>query len=269
MKTSQLTKNARGFRRWSSIAIGLILGVLLAACSIIQSEIEPQKKIEPSGVEWDYLPLGDHWTASAEWPEIYAAYIEADLGVTVTIHNWASGEQTSATFLEMLQENSSLRAQVHNAEVVTLWTGGYIVSEALTSHRHSCDPELVAAFGTDLESILDEIIALRRMNGTIIRLLEFFQPRVNILDEMGILGEKKICLTALNERVHQAAFKYEIPVASVHRVFNGPDGSDDAADRGYLTNIRKFSLAGETAIADLLRELGYEPQSPKRWASED
>ena len=41
--------------------------------------------------EWDYVVLGD----SSAWgfPEYYAAHIEEDLGVKVTVHDWTVGSE--------------------------------------------------------------------------------------------------------------------------------------------------------------------------------
>lgn len=217
-------------------------------------------------MQWDYVALGDSRTAYADWPEHYAAHIEADLadlGVSVTVHNWASGEQSSEELLAMILDNPNLRDQISKADVITVWTGGFVIREMLVNHNIACDPRSVEAFGQDMEKILSLIISLRGRNPTIIRLLEFYQPRVNILNELDILEEKNLCLNTLNQRLHEAAEIYEIPIARIQQAFNGLDGNKDPSEAGYLKTPYNFSFSGNERIAALLQELGYQQYLPK------
>jgi hypothetical protein len=201
-------------------------------------------------------------TAMAKWPELYAELIEEDIGASVTVHNWGSGEQSSERLLELLHNNPNLRRQISQADVITVWTGGYTIRKMITEESASCSYEEVEAYGRDIEEILSLIINLRGQKPTIIRLLEFFQPRINVLEKLGILDEKNQCLSDINQRLHQAAAKYDIPVAPVHHAFNGPEGRTDSGEAGYLENVRMFSHTGDELIAALLLELGYEHYIP-------
>lgn len=53
------------------------------------------------GAEWDYVVLG----ASQVWGFFrkYAAHIEADLGVKVTVHDWTRSNQHSTALLRALR----------------------------------------------------------------------------------------------------------------------------------------------------------------------
>lgn len=124
-----------------------------------------------------------------------------------------------------------------------------------------CDPA-VEAFGSDLDQIVAEILALRDRGDTIIRLLEFYQVRVKVLDELDMLRDKRACLNAYSGRIRLIGAKYVIPVAPIHMAFNGPDGAKDANDKGYFLNDTQQSAAGDSAIVSLLRELGYRTVSP-------
>jgi hypothetical protein len=64
-----------------------------------------------SGEEWDYVALGGSRTAITSYPEYYAAAIEADLNVRVTVHNKAQPGQTSGSLLWQLQNNEILKVK--------------------------------------------------------------------------------------------------------------------------------------------------------------
>ena len=162
----------------------------------------------------------------------------------------------------MYRESDWLRKKLSEAEIVTVWTGGYQVREPLTTHYLACESADVDAFANYLDDIIAEILILRGSDDTIIRLLDFYQYRITVLKEMGLLEEKKACLKAYNERINQVSNKYQIPTASVYLSFNGPNGDEDPADKGYLVDINHFSHEGDVNIATLLRQLGYAPLAP-------
>ena len=222
-------------------------------------EPSPSPPLEDVTVEWDYLALGDTRTAVGDWPARYASHLETDLGVQVEIQNWGSGSQTSDALLREIIENDSLRFAIRHAEIVTIWTGGHTAREALTKALADCPVSQVYAFGRDLDRIISIILGLREPDTVIIRLLEFYQPEVRVLDDLGLLEEKTRCLTAYNEQIHRIGSRYNVPIAPVYQAFNGLDGNEDPQESGYLKNIIHFSTEGDEVIAGLLRYLGYEP----------
>jgi lysophospholipase L1-like esterase len=61
----------------------------------------------------------------------------------------------------------------------------------------------------------------------------------------------------------EIATQYGIPVARVYRDFNGPNGDQDPGDKGYIAADGFHNNdAGARRMAELLRELGYEPLAP-------
>ena len=68
-------------------------------------------------------------------------------------------------------------------------------------------------------------------------------------------------ITLFNEQIIQSADEHNIPVARVDIAFNGTAGDEFPEDKGYLLG-RVMSPQGADAIADLLRDLGYEPTIP-------
>ncbi len=249
-------------RSLSALIVSLMGLLLLAACDPLRPAVTPTEEgPRDLNVRWDYVALGDSRTSGADWPDLYAAHIESDLGVQVTVHDRASAYQTSQALLTSLRENHSLREIVGQARIVTIWTGGFIAKDALTQGAIACEPT-VEPFAHDLDDIIAEILSLRGTEETIIRLLEFYQFRVTVLQELGIFEEKKSCLLAYNGAIHQVAARYQIPVAAVHQAFNGPRGQDDPADLDHFRNDVRMSPAGDAVVAGLLRDLGYQPRLP-------
>ena len=86
--------------------------------------------------------------------------------------------------------------------------------------------------------------------------------------ERGAYDECWSCWEAINEVIHEVATEHNIPVAPVYSTFNGPDHDQDAMDSGYVEtegsdrNAGSVNEAGRDVIADLLQELGYEPNIP-------
>ena len=61
----------------------------------------------------------------------------------------------------------------------------------------------------------------------------------------------------MNAIVHQVAEEYGILVAPLYLAFNGPEGDQDS--EGYLEDGIHTNAAGDAIIADLVKELEYEP----------
>lgn len=77
-------------------------------------EITPTEEEEE---EWDLVIFGD----STAWGfgKYYAAYIEEDLGIKVTVHDKTYPRQTAFGILKKLHDDEELRELVSGAEVVT------------------------------------------------------------------------------------------------------------------------------------------------------
>ena len=108
-----------------------------------------------------------------------------------------------------------------------------------------------------------KILAVSSTSDTIIRAQTYDNPFVNRWKEQGVLEERKAMLDRWNQRIVEIATKYDIPVARVYRDLNGPDGDQDPGDKGYISADGMHNNdAGAQRIAELLRELGYEPLAP-------
>ena len=197
--------------------------------------------------EWDYVVLGD----SMGWyyPDYYAAHIEADLGVKVKLHNWAVGDQTSSGLLNLLRINEELRDTIREAKVVTLDFGINELEQAGMQYMGGicggadnldCVRETLKSLRANFEGIMDEILSLRSTSDAIIRAMNYYNSRVNSWKkDPGFWKDWKPIWDALNEHMVQAASEHNIPVARVYEAFNGPNGDEDPADKGYISPFGK------------------------------
>ena len=97
----------------------MILALLLAGCSTPRT-----LATQEANAAWDYVALGDSIPSGfgvngRSYVTYYAEYIQADLGVTVKVHNWSVPGQTTRQLLQSLQNNQVLRDAIKEAEVIT------------------------------------------------------------------------------------------------------------------------------------------------------
>jgi hypothetical protein len=198
--------------------------------------------------------------------QVYASYIEEDLGVEVELHDLWRGGFRAVDLLYRLQNWEDWRAIVSEAEVVVYFgnplgsaTGDWQCIDPEYSVR-DCSPETFEGYRVTLEAIAAEILDLRDGSPTILRATDFYSPINSQWREASIFSECMQCFVNMNEAVHQAAGAKNVPVASVFTAFNGPDHDEDPREIGYIgSDGIHTNAAGQEVIAGLLRALGYEP----------
>ena len=221
--------------------------------------------IPTPGAEWSYVALGD----SSAWgfPTYYARALEADLGVTVKVIKWVRGGMTSAEVLSQLRENEEERHDVREAEVVTFYGNplgiiGLRITSGNPSDTYDCSPQAVATFKSQMSAIGDEIFALRKGQATIIRTYTRFMPFYQIWRESGQFDEFQRCVAALDTAVLELGREHAILVADCGLALNGPNHDQDPNDRNLLYDGIHENSEGAQIVAQVFRELGYEPVVP-------
>jgi hypothetical protein len=219
---------------------------------------------------WNYVAIGD--PVANGFVEFYAAFIQADLGIEVRVHNWCSSSQSSGVLLYLLRNDQEMRSDIREAEVVTFDANAYDFGTAENAYRHGkwrgpdnqdCLREVVASLNADTDAIMAEILSLRNPSDTIIRTMTWPVPFIDEYRSEGTLEDLTPYWKTFNEHILEAASKHNIPVARVELAFNGPDGDEDPEGKGYLSPDRVHpGQEGFVIIADLHRELGYEPLAP-------
>jgi hypothetical protein len=223
----------------------------------------------PESISWDYVVLGD--SIGGSFASRYAKHIEADLGVEVTMHIWYRGQQGSSELVSALRDNQDLRSDLREAEIVTF----LVVPRHLKNPRQAykdgtcggtdnqdCLREALRLLEADTDAIISEILSLRSTSDAIIRAMTVYNRRVNEWKEWGYFEALSPYRIAFNEYLVQAASEQDIPVARVDLAFNGPNLDEDPSDKDVLADGLHPNAEGITVIADLFRELGYEPLAP-------
>ena len=263
----------------------LLTSVILVACGPSQTELDAQATQIAANLfatqtaeaptptplpEWDYVALGDSIVALGSYARPYAAHIEADLGVKIRLDNRGRSGIESVNLLSVLRNDQTVRDAISEAEIVTLVIGCNDLNwPLLSSYKHGdcggednrdCLRDALESFRTNYDAIIAELFTLCSSK-TIIRTMTY---HYGTLGYYGLLGEDlRPFYEPLNDHIIQAASENNIPVALVHLAFNGLDGDEDPAYKGYLgTDGYNVSEVGAAVIADLHQELGYEYTCP-------
>lgn len=211
-----------------------------------------------SRAAWDYVALGDSLAvgvgARRGYVDRYAEHLRGDTGARVRVVNLGRSGQTSPQLLHILRNDPSTRRAVGGAEVVTFNIGINDLGHASRSYENgtcgganneACLQAAVEEVEANWEAINEEILSLRSTEETIIRTAGLgYTPRVD--------GTFEPYLAEVNRHIAASAADRGIPRAEVRLGERGmsPDGVHPN-DKGYR------------AIADRLRELGYEPLGPR------
>ncbi|MFN2148368.1 MAG: hypothetical protein ACK2T2_08235 [Anaerolineales bacterium] len=252
----------------SMLWLALIGMLLLSGCAREPS----MHKME----EWDLVWISD----SSGWDvaQVYAAMMEEDTGIKVNIHdNWIGG-LPAARVLHALQGEATasftlerLADEIREAEVIVLYgnptesldpvnPGDWMcVDDIGENYVNHCELETFKQYIQDLEGIYARIFELRAGQPTIVRAYDAYNPLIARFKEQGVYEECKACWANYNAAIHQAAARYNIPVAQVALAWNGSDWDQDPVAMGFTKDGIHPNGEGARVIAEALRALGYEP----------
>ena len=257
-----------------SRVIALLLSIavsMFASCSTQPSLSELE--------EWDLVWISD----SSGWgvAEVYASMIEEDTGKKVNVmDNWMGGLSAGDVYNALKGEPtpsftlSKLAEQIEEAEIVVFyanpaesWDEGnpadwVCVSTFSTNYVNNCDMETFDTYIQHLEGIYQIIFELRDGQPTIVRAYDAYNPLIARFHEQGVYEDCKACWANYNAAIHQAAARYNVPVAAVSEAWNGPNWDQDPEAMGFTKDGEHPNEVGATIIAQTLRELGYDPVSP-------
>ncbi|MFN2233737.1 MAG: SGNH/GDSL hydrolase family protein [Anaerolineales bacterium] len=257
--------------------ITLILALLLAACSTLSIGGTPDlMEME----EWDLLWISD----SSGWgvAEVYAAYIEEDTGIPVNVYDYWDGGLSAGTILDILEGGSNFNAEldriperIPEMEVIVFYTNPEESVDAdnpwdwncgqstlLKTYVNACEMDTFALYTQHLESIYQHIFDLHNGRPVIIRAYDAYNPTLARWEKDGTFDACQACWGNYNAAIHQAAAKFDIPVAKVYDAWNGSDHNQDPNDKGYTKDGIHPNELGAQVIAEELRKLGYDPVTP-------
>lgn len=242
----------------------------------------PTATPEEDETAWDYVALGDCVSGGGvgfgrSYLNLYAAYIAEDLGVEVKLHNRCVSSEKTASLLTRLQNDETVRQEVGEAEVITVWVGSndiwdLIYGADVGSEPPACGPlgemdldcvrEVVQVEEDNLDAILAEILSLRGADEALIRIADSCNWFVEPWRDAGAFEElKEPAFEHWSRAISDLAAKHGVAVVHTHAAFNGPDG-DEAIPPEYRhpnpTEWYHVNEAGHVLIADLHRAVGYE-----------
>ncbi len=211
-----------------------------------------------SRAAWDYVALGDSLAAGVGarrgYVDRFAEHLRNDTGARVRVANLGHSGQTSSQLLYALRNDAAMRRFIGGAEVVTLNIGINDLGHASRSyengscggaHNEACLRKAVGEVEENWDAVIEEILSLRSTKEAIIRTVGLgYTPRVD--------GVFEPYLAEVNHHIAASAADAGIPYVEVRLGGEGmsPDGVHPS-DEGYRV------------IAERLRELGYEPLSPR------
>jgi lysophospholipase L1-like esterase len=214
-----------------------------------------------AATSWLYVALGDSEAVCCgirSYPQYYAEFIKKDLDIKVNLSNRGASGMTSDGLLRRLGKED-LRNLISEAQIVTLVITMNDLQQCPVGDRECAEEKLVTAMA-NYTAIIEEILTLTSTEDAIIRAQTYDNPYVNRWKERGDFEERKSMMDRWNQQIVEIATRHGIPVARVYRDFNGPNGDEDPGDKGYISDDGMHNNdAGALRMAEILRELGYEP----------
>ncbi|GMV33639.1 MAG: SGNH/GDSL hydrolase family protein [Chloroflexi bacterium CFX1] len=250
-------------KAWLKFALIWLAGALtLAACA---------------KEKWEYVSIGGDFTYAMRWNEAYAAYIEDDLGVEVTLTDVSfHSRKTLGEMLEILQTDMEFRSLVENAEVVTFdvptesYLGGaegrYMSEMCGGNDSEECFRIAHARAVKELRAYLDELMKLANPSDTIMRTFLYGTLDAYLAAAFDTeLTEEEVRVFTfhadlMNEAIREIATEYNITVIDIAPYFQ-PNGPGTPASEDFVTRLG-FTDKAVLTVADLLREAGYAPLRP-------
>ncbi|MGD2177990.1 MAG: SGNH/GDSL hydrolase family protein [Anaerolineae bacterium] len=228
---------------------------------------------------WDLVALGDSTPTGygvggeASYVQVYAGYIEDDLGVDVAVHNWATNEiRRVADWVEAVRTNAELRDDIRDAEVITMWLGWHDVIPRILMGRLSscyegregvdvdCLEEATSPMEDGFDHLLSEIVSLASPDETLILIADTGIPArfVETWKQDGTFDvTKEHAYEVWRNYIVQAASRHGVHVVRTYEVINGRSGDQPLPPEYWQPDRLHFSEQGHRLIADLHRKLGY------------
>ena len=222
----------------------------------------------------DSTPTGYGIGAENSYVQVYAEYIEEDLGVGVVVHNWATNSTlTVAEWTEELHNNDQLRDDLRNAEVITVWLGWHdVIPNIGVPLGGPCYPrsqevdldclaEVTAPMQMSFEDLLSKIVHLASPTETLILLADVGIPPLFVArwKEDGTFDIlQKHAYEVWREYIVQAGDRHGVHAVNTYEVLNGVSGDQELSPRYVQSDGLHLNERGHRLLADRHRQVGYE-----------
>jgi lysophospholipase L1-like esterase len=204
------------------------------------------------------------------WVGRYARLLRARLGLQVTVTNLARNGQTSSQLVADVRSNPTTRRAVKKAQIVLFGTGGADLNagdarrEAGKCKAEACWAGDLRAFGRNLDTTVALVRKLRGSNATALRAITL--PNVvpgaeDVVPPFATVAIGVYQTKTLRQLICAAMTKHRGRCVDVLRVFNGPDGTQNAYAKGWLTKSPCCypSGKGQQLMAELVFKTGLKP----------
>ncbi len=267
------------YLRWILAA----LLVLVIGCAEEQPTDEEEQTTTADTVATDslnYVAFGDSlatgYGANYGYVYRYADALAMDTGAEVNVNDLGVDGLTSGQLRAAIENDQGARDAIKQSDVVTINIGANDLMQARLRYKaghcggaenQDCLRQTVADFRENWDAILTIVTGLRSPDEAVIRATDFYNPFVNLdgamiswpggADDFSVFEEY---LEQVNSHIAESSNAYGIPHAKIHEAFNGPSGTGDPNDKGYMhpDGIHPND-DGHGVIAQELRRLGYEP----------
>jgi hypothetical protein len=201
---------------------------------------------------------------------VYAGYIEKDLGVKVTVDNRSAGGAGFLAIQDALRSDQELRNAVSQAEVITIWAfwlndlrrefSLYDADACGGEDNLDCLRKAVPPVKGAIDAVVAEVITLRSGAPTIIRIANVGNPFVAIWKKRGIFDSlKDLLIDTVSQHIMETATRWNVRAVDSYAVLNGPDGDRPLESQYLQTDGLHFNAEGHALLADLHRKVGYAP----------
>lgn len=273
------------------ISVFFIAGLMISGCSPDTNEVE---MMEPKQIfaqiaargetTWDLVALGDSTPTGYgvgtpdSYVQVYAGYLEEDLGIDVAVHSWATNStRTVANWAEVVRTNQELREDLQKAEVITIWLGWHDVIPKIGLGRGApcypqadevdldCLREATDPMQKGFDELLSEIVALVNPAETLILIADVGIPQrlTTRWKEDGTMDVlKRQAYEVWCDYIIQSANKHKVHVVHTYEVINGPNGDQDVPSEYLQSDGLHFNEQGHKLLADIHRQIGSEDASP-------
>ena len=239
----------------------------------------PATTAQPSEEPLVYVVMGNSLLFST--PAVMYAYrdiLKEDLAVEIDMRDHTVGGQLTQDFLERLRTNDRLRSDLAEADVILFlipndeWKEpGYTImgiagrdpADCGGADNLDCLRSVAANYNGMVELVFAELTTLTDPSETVIRVMDYYMFTPGEDDEAAVETLSPLWRQS-QEYVEKAAARYGIPVAQVFDEFMGPDGTGIPEQKGLVSaDGIHVTAAGSELIAQMIRELGYEPTGPQ------
>ncbi len=259
------------------VPLVLAISWLVAGCALLFASPPPADLPGQPQDTWRLVVIGD----SSLWGlgVAYAAQIEKDVGVKVTLYDITPGGLSAGEVLQALQTGKSpnlrlerLPQALREADVVVMFVNpedsidpakpldldGCLQFEA----PKACGPESFERYTADVKAIWAKTIALRGGRPVILRATDIYNPLVRRWQEQNVFNACTVCWENMSNAAHLAADAHGIPFLSLYDAFNGPQHDEDPVQKGYIADDGEHpSALASQHSAELLARMGYAPVS--------